>query len=44
MRIRARIDIMTATDLIVARGDLETCTTIATARPAADALPADALP
>lgn len=36
-------DIMTATDFIVARDDLETCKTIATELPAADALPQDAL-
>lgn len=34
---------MTATDFIVARDDLETCKTIATAPPAADTLPQDAL-
>ncbi|SFI63186.1 Protein of unknown function [Bradyrhizobium sp. cf659] len=43
VRIRAGIDIMTATDFIVARDDLETCKTIATELPAADALPQDAL-
>lgn len=34
---------MTATDFIVARDDFETCKTIATAPPAADTLPQDAL-
>jgi hypothetical protein len=42
-RTRARIDIMTAIDFIVARDDFENCKVIATELPAADALPQDAL-
>lgn len=43
VRIRAGIDIMTASDFIVARDNLEACKTIATGLPAIDALPQDAL-
>jgi hypothetical protein len=42
-RTQAGIDIMTATDFIVARDDLEDCKTIVTELPAAGALPQDAL-
>jgi hypothetical protein len=42
-RGRAGIDIMTATDFIVARDDFENCKTIATELPVADVLPQDAL-